>query len=139
MELRTILFYDGVCGLCDRTVQFLLSHSKLPAASNGTHELFFSALQGLSAHSLLLENDRAHLSSLVLLENGQLHRKSSAVARLSKYVRFPWNILLGVVRWIPTPFANLGYDLVASIRYKIFGQLESCRIPRPNEQKHFLP
>jgi predicted DCC family thiol-disulfide oxidoreductase YuxK len=58
---------------------------------------------------------------------------------LSKFVRFPWNILLGVARWIPIGLANFGYDLIASNRYEIFGQLESCRIPRPHEQKRFLP
>ncbi|MBX9769234.1 MAG: DCC1-like thiol-disulfide oxidoreductase family protein [Bdellovibrionales bacterium] len=139
MEKRTILFYDGVCGLCDRTVQFLLNHAKRETSGPSNEGLYFSPLQGETAKTILAESDRRDLSSVVLVQNGVIYRKARAIAQTSGYVRAPWNLILSGIRGIPIPLANFSYDLVARFRYQVFGKFESCKLPRPEERRHFLP
>lgn len=139
MEQRTILFYDGVCGLCDRTVQFLLRHKRFEDHGSDSKRLYFSPLQGQTAATLLSERDRLDLDSVVLFKDGVFFRKAQAIAAASGFVRFPWNLLLAVVQVIPLRVANIGYDLVAKYRYLVFGRFDSCKLPRPEQRKHFLP
>lgn len=132
---RLVLF-DGVCGLCDRTVQWLLDHDQEAA-------LYYTTLQGETAAQILARHPGLQgVDSIVFVEReGDEERvfvRSKAVFRLARY-------LDPGVRWLrgfsvlPQALADFGYDLVASVRYRIFGKLESCRIPDAAVRSRFLP
>ncbi len=135
---RLVLF-DGVCGLCDATVQFLLDHD--PQAT-----LHFATLQGELGQAILSRHrDLTGVDSVVLVESGVDARgvpfehvfcRSRAVFRilggLDRRVRW-----LGGAQHLPAPLANVAYDLVASVRYRIWGKLEACRIPTPEVRARF--
>ena len=130
---RHVVFFDGVCGLCDRTVSFLLRHDR--------HDrLRFAPLQGTTARRLLppLGGRPEDLDTLyVLTSDGRLLRRSRAVLFAVVALGGGW-VLLKVLRLVPRPLADLLYDWVARIRYRVFGRLEACSIPTAKERSRFL-
>lgn len=130
------MLFDGVCGLCDRTVQFLLEHDP-------EGKLRFTTLQGETAAGILARHpELAGVDSVVFVEregeHERIHVRSKAVFRLARYLdaRVRW---LGVFGAIPQRLADAGYDLIASVRYRIFGKLDVCRVPDAAVRERFLP
>ena len=129
---RCILFFDGVCGLCNKAVDFVL-------ARDPEGHFQFAPLQGETARQLLSPADASDLSSMVLLVYGRTYRQSSAAVRILWQLSLGWQIV-GTLLWlIPLPNRNLGYRLVACHRYRFFGRHETCRMPTPAERSKFLP
>jgi predicted DCC family thiol-disulfide oxidoreductase YuxK len=132
-DSRPIVFFDGVCGLCDRSVTFLLDRD-----TRGS--LLFAPLQGETAAQLLSDADRASLKTLVLrLPDGRCHRRSAAAVRILWRLGFGWKVAAVLLWLIPLPLRNLGYRFVAASRYRLFGQRETCRMPTPDDRARLLP
>ena len=126
-----IVFFDGVCGLCNSSVDFVLRHDH-----HG--RLKFAPLQGETAARLLPAADRENLGSLVLWDDGRMFRRSSAVIRILWRLGPAWRVLGWLIWLIPLPLRNGGYRLVAASRYRLFGKKETCRLPSPEERGRFL-
>jgi predicted DCC family thiol-disulfide oxidoreductase YuxK len=130
--VRRILFFDGVCGLCNWAIDFVL---KRDLQGN----LQFAPLQGETARVLLSPEDVNDLNTMVLYVGGRTYRKSAAAVRVLWQLGLGWQIA-GTILWlIPLPLRDLGYSLVASNRYRMFGKKETCRLPTPEERSRFLP
>lgn len=132
-----LVFYDGDCGLCDRSVRWLLDHDR-----DGVFH--FAPLGGETAGKALerFEPQLEGVDSLVLLERErdeeQVFIRSRAIFRLISLVpsRLRWLRGFGVLpRWL----TDLGYRFVARIRKRVFGPPDSCRAPTPEERLRFLP
>lgn len=128
---RAIVFFDGVCGLCNRTVNFLMARDRRGV-------LKFAPLQGKTAGQLVPESVRQDLNTFVFSDRGTLYYRSTAMARILMRLGGGWKIV-GLLMWIiPAPLRNLGYRGVAKVRYRLFGKTESCRMPAPEERARFL-
>jgi predicted DCC family thiol-disulfide oxidoreductase YuxK len=126
-----IVFFDGVCGLCNRYVDWLLRH-------DSKQRLRFAPLQGETAMRLVPESLRQQMGTLVLWQNGRRHLRTAAVCRILMILG-GWPRCLGALLWlVPWPLRDLGYRLVARNRYRIFGRHETCRMPGPHERAAFL-
>ena len=132
-----IVLYDGVCGLCNRAVQFLLKRDR--------HDrLRFASLQSDFAATLLKRHgvDRQDLDTVyVVLNQGEadeaLLAKSDAFLLLVKEIGGVWSIArLGKI--IPRPIRNWLYDFVARHRYQVFGKYEACMLPDPRHKHKFI-
>jgi len=130
---RHIVFFDGVCGLCDRTVRFLLRRDR--------HDrLRFAPLQGETARRMLppLGGRPEDLDTIyVVTADGRLLQRSRAVLFATVALGGGW-ALFGVLKVVPRPLLDLLYAFVASVRYRIFGRFEACQIPSPQERARFL-
>ncbi|HEY4259039.1 MAG TPA: DCC1-like thiol-disulfide oxidoreductase family protein [Schlesneria sp.] len=130
--VESILFFDGVCGLCSNAVDFVMVRDYQQAIK-------FAPLQGDTARSLLTAADVENLNTMILWVKGRSYRKSAAAVRVLWRLSLGWKII-GTLLWlIPLPLRNLGYTLVARNRYRFFGKKESCRLPTPAERLRFLP
>lgn len=127
-----ILFFDGVCGLCNRVVDFVLRHDHAGA-------LRLSPLQAETAERLLPAVDREQLATVIFWDNGRAYRRSAAVVRVCWRLGSVWKVLGGLLWCIPLPLRDLGYKVVAANRYRLFGKKETCRLPSPEERARFLP
>lgn len=134
---KPIIFYDGVCGLCNRLVQFVLRHDK--------RDYFrFAALQSNLARSTLQRHDRdaEDLDTVyVVVQYDQpterLLARSDAILFLLKQLGGIWRVAaLGKV--LPRPVRDSIYGLVARNRYRVFGKSESCMVPAPKHRAKFL-
>lgn len=132
MATQAIIFFDGICNLCNASVQFVLARDK-------KKHYKFAALQSEFAKTTLakFEVDLDALKSILLLENGKLYSKSTAALRVTKHLGYAWPMLYGFVV-VPKFIRNGVYNFVAKNRYKWFGQQESCWIPTPELKDRFL-
>jgi predicted DCC family thiol-disulfide oxidoreductase YuxK len=129
---RPIIFFDGVCGLCNQFVDFVIRRDRA--------ELFrFAPLQGETARERLPEADLRDLNTVVLWEAQGVFRKSTAAARILARLGGAWRFAGALIRVIPRPLRDVGYTLVARYRYALFGKKETCRVPTPAERSRFLP
>ena len=132
-----IILYDGVCGLCSRLCQFVLARD--PAG-----RFRFAALQGAVAGEILKRHGRdpRDLDTLYLvLAPGRMEerllRKSDAALWIVRELGGPWR-LSGALRIVPRTIRDLGYDLVARTRYRLFGRYDTCPLPDPRQRARFL-
>lgn len=130
-----ILFFDGVCNLCNSSVNFVIDHDPkgvvrfAPLQSGVAHEK-------LSVHGISAGQGADH-DSMVLLEGDRVYVRSSAALRLAKYLSFPWN-LGAVFLIVPRPIRDFVYGVIAKNRYAWFGKSDTCRVPTPELKARFL-
>ena len=129
-KAESIVFFDGVCNLCNGAVQFILKRDK--------KELFkFSALQSNFANKTLPSEEVNSLSSIILMHQGKILRESDAVIAISEELGYPWK-LLKIALIIPKFIRDKVYQLIANNRYKLFGKKDQCMIPTPELINRFI-
>ena len=127
-----IVLYDGVCGLCDRSVQLILRNDR-------RGRFRFAALQSEAGRALLEKFGLSPeaLDSVVLVEGGQAWRKSRAALRIARQMDAPWPMLWPLLI-VPRPVADWLYDRLAKNRYRIFGRREACGLAVPELRDRLL-
>ena len=132
-----LLLYDGVCGLCDSFVRFVLTHDH-------RCRFRFAALQSRIGRDLLgaHHRDPDRLETVYVVadyESGtrRLLNRSSAVLFVFGQLGWPWH-LLTVLRWAPASLLDWLYDRVAAYRYRIFGRHAACPVRNAEHRDRFL-
>jgi predicted DCC family thiol-disulfide oxidoreductase YuxK len=130
---KPVVLYDGTCGLCHKSVKFILR-------SEADHELQFAPLQGPTAAELRARHPQIpeNVDTVVLVENDQVRLRSKAFMYLSRHLRRPWRWGYAF-RWVPGFLLDLGYRFIAAIRYRIWGRVDACELPSPEHRVRFLP
>lgn len=136
-ETKAIVLYDGVCGLCNRAVQFLLKRDR-------RDRLQFASLQSDLAARVLNRHGMDHKSLDTVYAvlnfgepNERLLAKGDAFLFFADLIGGIWSVAK-VGKIIPRPARNWLYDFVARHRYQVFGKSESCMLPDPTQRHKFL-
>ncbi|MEQ9103734.1 MAG: thiol-disulfide oxidoreductase DCC family protein [Rhodothermales bacterium] len=132
MPSHPIILFDGVCNLCNASVNFVIDRDP--------HAVFrFGALQSEEGRRVLAQSrvDEAWLDSIVLIDGDGVHTASDAALRIASRMPFPWS-WLRVFRIVPRALRDAVYHWVARNRYRWFGKQETCRIPTPELQARFI-
>lgn len=128
-----IVLFDGVCNLCNSTVQFIIKRD--------THNQFkFSSLQSEYGQNFLKERilDSSDFKSIILYEpEVAYYTKSTAALKIAQNLGFPYN-LLSVFLLIPSFIRDWIYSLVSKYRYHLFGKKDSCMVPTPENKRKFI-
>jgi predicted DCC family thiol-disulfide oxidoreductase YuxK len=130
------LFYDGHCGLCHRAVKFVLKHDR----SGRTFR--FAPLQGATFAARVAMERRAGLPDSVVVQtrDGALLVRSNAFLHILRRLGGGWAVLAALLGVIPRGLRDLVYDLVARIRYRVFGRRDDvCPIVPPELRARFDP
>ena len=130
---KKIILFDGVCNLCDSSVQFIIKHDK--------KDVFrFVALQSELGLAICkyISVDRTKIDSIVLYNPGvAYYYKSSAVLEICNELGGIYS-LISIFKILPEKLRNYIYDYIAKNRYKWYGKKESCMIPTPELKAKFL-
>jgi predicted DCC family thiol-disulfide oxidoreductase YuxK len=159
-----ILLYDGVCGLCNRLVQFILRRD--PAGV-----FRFASLQSPLAGRILGRHgaDSGDLDTVYVvfdyeLPNERLVARSDAVVFILKQLAAGaelrpagqpgaavptqatpvtprltlWRGAGFLLQFVPRAVRDWGYGVVAHNRYRLFGRYDSCPLPSENTRSRFL-
>ena len=127
-----IVFFDGFCGLCNRSVDLILR-------KDTSHLYRFAPLQGETAGKQFSgRSDDELLRTFWLKDEEGLHSKSTAWLRIAPKLGGLYK-LTGILWIVPRPVRDWVYGLVAKHRYGVFGKREACRIPTAEERPYFLP
>jgi len=134
--VHPVVYYDGVCGFCNATVQFLLRHDR-------KGELRFAALQSPAGDAMRdMFPDLRNIDSIILLEFDRqgvatASVRSTAALRICSYLGGIWRIPLAAVV-LPRGLRDRLYDAFARRRYRFFGRSETCIVPDPESRSRFL-
>jgi len=124
-----ILLYDGDCGFCNSSVQFVLKNKKVD-------DIYFATLQSSFAQQKMkAKGIEIKMDTLYFLKNDTIYSKSSGALQLTKELKFPYPIFLGFYI-IPKFIRDYFYSAVAKRRHKI--SVRYCILPSENEKKLFL-
>lgn len=135
---HALILYDGVCGLCNRFVQFVLRRDR------SEHFLFLALQDPLAAESLGGHGvATGELNSICLLSDAntpgeRLYVRSAAVVQVLLLLGSGWRLLGSLLGLVPAPLRDFGYGLIARIRYRIFGRYATCPLPSPEQRARFL-
>lgn len=130
---KKIILFDGICNLCDASVQFIIKHDKkdcfrfVPLQSNLGQEIINYI--GLGSQKI---------DSIILYEPTKAYYyKSLAAFNIAKNLDGAIS-LISVFKILPTSFTDFLYDYIAKNRYKWYGKKESCMIPSPELKSKFI-
>ena len=130
---KKIILFDGVCNLCDSSVQYVIKHDK--------KDIFrFVALQSELGQKILnhIGINPIHTDSIVLYEPGiSYYYKSTAALEIAKGLSGIF-ALASIFTLLPSEIRDFIYDYVARNRYKWYGKKENCMIPTPELKVKFL-
>ena len=126
-----IILFDGTCAFCERSVRFI-------ATRDGGY-FKFGASQNPEGQALLAKygTTREAARSIILIEDGELSLRSTAVLRIARRMNAPWR-WASIFLWVPTPIRDAIYRVVAAIRHRIAGQSNACEIPPPEIRERLI-
>jgi predicted DCC family thiol-disulfide oxidoreductase YuxK len=127
---KRIVFYDGECVFCNRTVAFVLKKQKGNA-------IYFTALQTEFAKRFFHERKITEIDfeTFYFFSDDQLFERSDAALVLSKQLRFPFSLAI-YLKWIPKSWRDGIYNYIAKNRKKLAGNY--CFLPNEEQRKQFL-
>jgi len=130
-QTKPILLYDGSCGFCQQSVQFILKHER-------EEEIFFAPIQSELAHSIYKNHpELQNVDSIVFVKGKDILVESDAVLALVTYLRAPYNFS-EIARLIPKVLRDRIYRLVAKHRHRFIRKNDSCLLPNAQQRKRFL-
>lgn len=131
-QQKPVIFFDGVCNLCNKSVQFVIARDK--------KDIFrFAALQSPLAEKLFA--NQPYLlqapASVLLVQDGKLYVESTAALKIARQLGGIWGVLYWLIV-IPPFLRDLLYRFIATRRYKWFGKLDSCMVPEQEWKYKFI-
>lgn len=132
LEGKTVIFFDGVCDLCNATVQFIIRHDK-------QKRFHFASLQSAIGQQVLqdLPSELRNIDSILLYTNHEVYLESGAAIRIIAMLRGVWNVTQALLV-IPAGIRNFFYRIIARNRYSWFGRRDECMVPTPELRSRFL-
>lgn len=126
-----VLLFDGLCQLCSKSVQFILSHEK-------DQQLRFASLQSSVGKGILEQIEATPTSeTLVYYSESGIETYSSAALACTRHLRAPWR-WFSILRFIPVAIRDFIYRQIAKNRYNWFGRRDVCFIPDQQSKHRFL-
>lgn len=131
VRTRKVIFFDGVCHLCNGFVDAVIQRDK-------AHLYLFAPLQGTTAKGLLSTQERENIDTVIYFEAGTTYHRSTAILKVLTGLGGAFKIF-ALVMMIPAPLRDTLYNFIAKNRYAWFGKRDFCRIPTSQERSYLLP
>jgi predicted DCC family thiol-disulfide oxidoreductase YuxK len=128
-KARKIIFYDGSCGLCQSSIQWLLRRDK-------KKQFYYATQQGelfTSITGLVNAGD-----AIVYYENGNVYQEAEALAYICRALGGIWPVFFWKWKILPRGLSRYLYNAIAKRRYNIFGKARYCQLPSPEDRKRML-
>ncbi|MCF3111577.1 DCC1-like thiol-disulfide oxidoreductase family protein [Niabella sp. CC-SYL272] len=128
---ESVILFDGVCNLCNRSVMFIIKHDP-------KGRFRFAALQSPAGLQLTRQYGIPQTyGSVVLIENGKAHLSSTAALRIARRLNRLWPLVY-VLMLVPAVIRDRLYNWVAHNRYRWFGSADHCMRPTDRLRAKFL-
>ena len=132
MEPRLIIVFDGVCNLCESSVNFVIRRDE-------RRNFKFARAQSQIGIDLQNQYDInvLDLETMVLIKDGVAYAKSDAAIEIAKNLDGLWKILSSI-KVVPKTVRDWIYSKIAKNRYRWFGKKDSCMVPSMDIKSRFL-
>ena len=136
MEQRKIIFFDGVCNLCNGFINYVINR-------NSSKSIYYCTLQSDIAKSILDENyinliSGTDFTTIYYVSNNKLYSKSSAILHIFLELSTFHKIIARILFIIPKFIRDNIYNLISRNRYRLFGTKETCRLATKEEKQQFI-
>ena len=131
IENKKIIFYDGLCSMCNRFVRILIT-------LDIKEKFLLASLQGKNGKILQKKfSKELHEVDSVIFYNKQVYTKSSAVINILSELGGLYKLAY-IFNIIPSFILNFLYDYIARNRFKWFNKLDKCPLPEKKNISRFL-
>ena len=131
MPAGGVILFDGTCAFCERSVRFVATRD---------HGYFkFGASQTPEGQALLAKygTTREAARSMILIEDGEIFLRSTAVLKIARRMTAPWR-WAAICLWVPRPVRDAIYRVVAAVRHRVAGESNACEIPPPEIRERLI-
>ena len=131
MNDKPVILFDGVCNLCNKSVQFILKRDK-------KQKFLFASLQSAYGQKLLQDFNLPvdNFNSFILYQDGKIYSSSTGALKMFSQLKgWKW---VKVFRIVPKFIRDAVHNVIANNRYKWFGKKEECMVPTPELKQRFL-
>lgn len=129
---QPIIIFDGVCNLCEYSVQFIVRHDS---------QARFKFVSAQSERGKVLQRiygvDTLQDGTVILLKGDHVYVKSDAAVEIAKDLDGLWRFLY-YVKFILKPARDFIYSIISKNRYRWFGKKNECLLPDNNIKERFL-
>lgn len=126
-----MLVYDGECGFCARSVQFILRHER-------RHDLRFVPRDSELGKDIRRQFHLESVESMLWIADGNAAIESDATLNAAKYVGGIWATLASIGSLVPAFLRNIVYRFIARNRKRLSSPSPSCLVPTPDQRARFL-
>ncbi len=128
-----VLVFDGVCVLCNSSVQFVLRHDR-------DRVFRFASNESVAGRALMQAHgiDADAPASILMVDGSTSLTESAAVVAILRRFSGRWRALAALLACVPRPLRDSLYRFVAQRRYRWFGRREVCMLPDPQHRARFL-
>jgi len=132
VQHKHIVLFDGVCNLCNGSVNFILKHEK----STFFH---FASIQSETGKELLnwCGLQKNFSDAVIYIENENIHQGSTAALRIGQRLNFPWSVISSVGLSVPRVIRDWVYRQIGTHRYQWFGKRDVCMVPTKELKMRF--
>jgi predicted DCC family thiol-disulfide oxidoreductase YuxK len=127
---RPVLVYDGDCGFCNGSIQFVLAHEK-------RHDLVFVRRASDLGMAIRRHFGLEAVESMLWVEDGTVKTESESALRVAAYVG-SWCRMALVAYALPRGLRNWGYRLIARNRQRLSARRKTCVVPTMEQKVRFL-
>lgn len=129
--IAPMLVYDGSCGFCARSVQFILRHER-------RHDLLFVPRDSSLGKELRRKFHLEALESMLWVDRDKVESESDAVLYAAHYLGGFWSVLAAIGSLVPSVLRNWGYRFIARNRRRLSASAPSCLLPTAEQRARFL-
>jgi predicted DCC family thiol-disulfide oxidoreductase YuxK len=133
IEEQRVILFDGMCNLCNASVNFVLQHERKPVFN-------FASIQSAAGRELLnccgLPPDYAQ--AVILIDQGKTYFGSTAALKIGQTLKFPWSFLSHMGFIVPKLIRDEVYSQIAKHRNQWFGKRDVCMVPSESLRNRFL-
>jgi predicted DCC family thiol-disulfide oxidoreductase YuxK len=129
---RPVIYFDGVCNLCNNSIQFVIKNDK-------KKQFLFATAQSDAGNKAInsYTSFKGRPDSVILVHKGIYYTRSAAALQVLRLLGGGWKLLY-VFILVPPFLRNSIYDLIARNRYRWFGKSESCMMPDEELKSRFI-
>ncbi|MGO2012709.1 MAG: thiol-disulfide oxidoreductase DCC family protein [Pseudoalteromonas sp.] len=132
IKSKQIILFDGQCKLCNAWCNFIIKHDK---------KLCFKlcSVQSDKGQAILnyFNYPMDNFKTMIYVQSDVCLTQSDAVLAITNQLGWPWRAA-NIMRLIPKRLRNWVYDRIAFNRYRLFGKLDYCRLPKSSHEQHYL-
>jgi predicted DCC family thiol-disulfide oxidoreductase YuxK len=141
VEGRALMFYDGLCGVCNTAVQWVIKHDHSDRFRFAPQQSALAAAilsrHGID-HEAMLKSNSVYLVLDAGTEHERLLTQSDVTVNMLLMLGGRWRVLGKMLRAVPRFVRNAAYRMFARNRYRLTGQYEVCPVPSEAEQMKFV-
>jgi predicted DCC family thiol-disulfide oxidoreductase YuxK len=132
MDPHPVILFDGVCNLCNASVQFIINR-------DSKANFRFTSLQSEAGQAILAKFNLSaeKLYSVIVVDQDKVYDRSRAALEITRRLNGLWPLLYGFII-VPPFIRNFVYDWVSRNRYRWFGVRQACMMPTPDMKARFL-